>query len=227
MEDDIETTLDAITDDMPDVQQAAIDAENDKQSEREEAAKGLTDKQGRTFDPSIHKTDREGQPVINNDGSLRLKPGHGSPKWQNKAQPQSRLVTDKPGQSVQREADPTDVGKGISESIFALGQLIGGDEWAPVKDPTYGIDERAQMYDAWGRYCEAQGIKDFPPGIAVTMVCIAYAVPRFTKPKTKARVGGIVNWCKTKYVRWKLRRNGVDPDSIGKDKDDEPKAKES
>jgi len=86
---------------------------------------------------------------------------------------------EKPGEG---EAASTACGVTVAETIFTLGQAIGGDDWKPTEN------ERSYMVDAWSSYFRAKGITDLPPGWAVLIATAAYAVPRFRKPKTQARV---------------------------------------
>ena len=167
------------------------------------------------FDPELHEL-RDGQPVQRSDGKgFKKKRGR-------KAGGESKLEL--PG--AEPGSTPSKAGQQIAESIFALGQIIGGEEWAPIYNAKYGIDEREQMYDAWGRYCEAKEIDDMPPGLAVTMVTIAYVAPRFAKPKTKARWEKTKLWVAEKWLKWKGRKGGAqsDPGSDGKRENDAGKS---
>jgi hypothetical protein len=218
----LQDSLDKVSGDMPEVQQHAIDAEAKETEQTIKANEGRKDKQGRAFDASIHKTGADGQPALNADGSLRIKPGWGSPSFNKEAKPtNSRLNVDpvRPMQSGPMLA--RDTGRQIASTIFALGIAVGGDEWRPIVDEQHGIDEQRSMQEAWGRYCEATGMNDIPPGIALTITMVAYIGPRFAQPKTKARATTAYGWVKNTYIRWQLRRRGIDPDAIhGEAKDD-------
>lgn len=225
----INDSLDKVSGSMPDVQQHAVEAEKAMDNERREASQGLTDKKGRPFDPNIHKTDASGNPMTNSDGSLRIKPGWGSPTFNKSSKPvNSRLNVDAPqsppmsGPMMARQT-----GQQIANTIFAVGQAMGGEEWAPVKNDALGIDEYTAMCQAWGRYCEATGMNDIPPGIALTITMVAYVGPRFAQPKTKKRATTAFQWLKSKYIRFQLRRRGIDPDTINGEKDDKEDGKKS
>ena len=179
--------LEEITRDMPEVQEHAIEAEKEKQN-------GSTslDDFGRAFDPEIHATDDEGKPKINKDGTFRK-------KRQSKKSKLS-MPGDEPG-SVSIK-----VGHQMAESIFNFGQLIGGEEWAPIRNEKYGVDERQQMRDAWANYAAEKSWHDFPPGVAVTMVTMAYVIPRLSMPKTKTRLQTAKEWVYAKYLLWREKR---------------------
>lgn len=96
----------------------------------------------------------------------------------------------KPTEAVPKVEPTVEEGEAVSsacavtvvETIFTLGQAIGGDEWKPSDN------ERAYMVDAWGSYFRAKGITDLPPGWAVVIATSAYAIPRLRKPKTQTRM---------------------------------------
>ena len=207
-----------IADDMPEPQEHAINTEQAREavkSYRSNSYSHLTDRNGEAFDPDIHVTDENGEPKLTQNGSLRIKPGKGSSKY--KRDQGSSVGAGPRGQTTGAAAgpprDPYAAGAAIADSIFALGQVIGGDEWAPVHDPKTGTDERAQMKQAWGRYCAEKGIGDVPPGVAVTMVTVAYIAPRLAMPKTKTRLQRAKDWIGNKVARYRMRRAGINPDT--------------
>ena len=204
----LQESIDKVTGDMPLPSPSAIEAEAAKEQETRSLWGQLRDRAGRAFDTAIHKTDASGNPMQNADGTLRVKPGSGSPKAQMRraeGQPSSTstLVTERP-----YTPSPTETGRAIADSIFMLGITIGGDEWLPMRDEKLGIDEQAQAYYAWGRYCEARQIKDIPPGIAVVMCCASYVALRLNKPKTQARLQVAKEWLATKWAKWRVRKHG-------------------
>lgn len=139
--------------------------------------KGYVDADGRSFDPAIHATDDQGNPRLTKAGKLRKRPGRGS--GGKSAGPQQHKVS-------------RELGRTTAETIFYVSQAAFGEEWAPVYKPTQGIDERAQMIEAWAAYYEATGTTEVPPwvGVAIAMGC--YALPRLNQPKTKTRIGVFV-----------------------------------
>ncbi len=212
----VKDPLDKVTEEMPEPQDHVIEKEAaDAEAEAVSAAPGSAvpgaysharDVHGRSFDPKIHETNAEGAPVFRKNGMLRLKRGHGSEVHRERTG-QSEVRT---AAEVRAEPSPAKAGGAIAESIFALGQALGGEEWTPAVNHQYGIDERAQMHDAWSRYCESKGLDDVPPGLAVLIACFAYAGPRFAMPKTKSRLQKAKEWAVGKWVGWKLRKSGGD-----------------
>lgn len=188
---DIEEIGSKLAQDMPAVQDHTIAAEEERAAER---AAALTDADGRPFDPAIHVAAEDGSPVVNAKGFIRKKSGRGSPK--------SKL-----GAPIV-QAPPVKVGHQIAEAIFMLGRVIGGEEWAPRADVELGIDERAQMRDAWGRFAEEKGWSDVPPGLAVVIVTGAYVAPRFALPQTRSRARRVKEW-----FLYKVLKRAPRPDS--------------
>lgn len=170
------------------------DAVEHEQRKRQEKYAGLQDRDGLSFDPRFHKVDADGEPILNKDGSLRRKSGKGSPN--------SRPVSTAP-----RVGDPAAydayraTATGIVESVQMLGMLVGGDEWRYIRDPDHGIDERAQGIEAWTGFCEAYGMQDFPPGVAVAIWGTAYVGVRLTQPKTQSRLKAAWYWARSKVSR--------------------------
>lgn len=195
MANNIDTIASELVEGLPEPQEHAIEAE-EKKHEVSADTSGLLDRGGRPFDPAYHVADADGKPVLNRDGTVRQKRGRGAPS--------SRLGTPKaaaaPGAPGSAPATvPADAGRQIAEMIFAFGQLIGGEEFAPQINEKYGQDERAQMQDAWSRYCEEKGISDVPPGMAVIIATVGYIAPRLFMPKTKSRLEKLKNWIGAKY----------------------------
>lgn len=184
---EIEKIGDDLTGRMPDVQSHVIDTES-KPQEKSPA----TDKHGRTFDASLHETDASGAAVLNADGAFRARRG---PK-----------VGRKQSRAVDASQIPDNPGRAIAESIFAIGVLIGGEDFVPIEDAARGVNERATMTAAWEGYCQQKDIKDFPPGIALAMAMMGYVVPRFYMEKTKSRFSRAKDWLGAKYLNWKEKR---------------------
>lgn len=91
-----------------------------------------------------------------------------------------------------------------------MGQVVGGEEWAPMHNKAIGLDERAMMHTAFGDYFVASGKTDIPPGAALTFCVLAYAAPRFAMPKTQTRFQKVKSAIVTWWVNRKLRKQGLD-----------------
>lgn len=204
MDDRIFAIGDELAASMPAPQEHAIES-NASEGEPEHASDTarVTDRFGRSFDPAIHSTDDMGNPRFTNSGKLRIKRGSGS----------SYIAGAENAGTRNAGADALAAGQAIADAIIGSAHMLMGDEWAPRIDPSSGMNERLALGMAWGRYFEARGMRDIPPGWALTIVMCSYAVPRLTQPQTQTRLGKIGAWCKEKIggavTRWRMRRARV------------------
>lgn len=158
----------------------------------------LKDKHGFSFDPKVHKTKKDGAPLLTAAGLLWRKPGQ-RPK-QSKSfiyQGAPRPGEDAPPGVGTEAAHYEASGRVMAETIFSIGQMLFGQEWAPIKIEGE-IDERAQMSSAWAEYSRAKGINDIPPGVAVAIAMASYSLPRLAKDNTKKKIGGFFGWIKNR-----------------------------
>lgn len=187
-----------LADTRPEVQEHVIE------QHRSEQAAASPVETGTAFNPSIHATGADGGPVINADGSFRKRRGVG------KSSPQSRVGGKKnsagDSAAAAAKAAATAAGTALAQLTFVSGVIIGGEEWAPRKDASSGLDEAAMMTDAYAQYCAAKGITDIPPGWALTVALLAYAGPRFAMPHTQSRMAKVKAWTVGKIGSWKVRR---------------------
>lgn len=189
---DIESIGDELANNMPEPQSHAIEQEEVKAS-KEQA--NIVDRSGNPFNSSIHEADVQGSPRLNKDGTVKMKRG-------NKGARKSSLVTE-----PQAVPSAVKTGQAIADGIFSFGILAFGDEGRPIANAEYGLDERKNMYDVWGRYCEAKEINDFPPGVAVFIATMGYIMPRLFSEKTKPRVQKAKDWIAKKYLAFKTRND--------------------
>lgn len=205
---------------MPEVQEHAVQQAAREQSAQEAAP---TDKAGDVFDPARHVVGADGKGILTVRGTWAQRRGRkagnstpvttantvrnstlGGPAAP--ASPQQMQVMQQQAQEAQARAS----GVAAAELLFALGQMIGGEEWAPMENKTIGLDERPLMHKAFGDYFVATGKTDIPPGMALTVCIIGYAAPRFAMPKTQTRFAKI----KAAVVQWwtnrKLRKMGME-----------------
>lgn len=166
---------------------------------------------GETFDPEIHATDASGNPLKTASGKYRKKPGR---KKGVDYSAENRSTTPKaPNEiagDIARNNSRHAAAIAAVETVQVIGRIIGGEEWAYIKNDQFGIDERASGIAAFERYFEAKNIDDLPPGIALSIWGVAYCAPRFAAPKTKNRLGLAVAWFKSKLSRNK--HNGARTD---------------
>ncbi len=229
---DVEQIATQLASSMPDVQEHAV-----AQAAREQqiAESAQTDKNGAQFDPAIHVAGEDGKPVITVRGTFALKRGRKSTGATNPqpaparasvlggpAAPPSPQALQMQQQQAQ-EAQSRAAGVAAAELLFMCGRMIGGEEWEPMQNKAIGMDERTMMHGAFGDYFVASGVKDIPPGAALTFCICAYVAPRFAMPKTQSRYqkvkGAIVTW----WVNRKLRKQGLEVQMQAKTSESEKK----
>lgn len=78
-----------------------------------------------------------------------------------------------------------------------------GQEWLPREDApgSRTSKERDAMVSAIALYLKSKEVKDIPPGLMLTIVCIAYAGPRLREPSTKSKIVMAWTWVKMKITR--------------------------
>lgn len=179
-------------DEQKDLEQEVVTSMPDDQGGgQDDADKGPFDVWGRPFDPAIHLTDDQGQPLLTEKGKLRVQRGKGLKK--------STL-----GSGVQTTMY-TQTGAATAEILFVASMAIGGPEWEP------NPNERAYMSHAWAEYFRSKGIKDLPPGVILATALISYAMPRFGQPETQGRLSKTWKWIKRR-LRRKGKKTYEDPD---------------
>jgi len=170
------------------------------------AADAPTDRDGRSFDPEIHVTDADGEPRLTAKGNLKKRPGR---KGGGDGSAASTVAT---GPSAADQPDPEaakarEAGRNAADALIMMGVTIGGAEWQPVVDKRSGVDERAQLREAWGQYFEEKGYADIPPGVALTIATVGYAAPRLLQgEQTRSRVSKLGTWIKAKWNGWRGKR---------------------
>lgn len=149
---------------------------------------------GTPFDPEKHT----GSKLKNGRWRERKKSVVAAPRGKKKdATPQPSPQDIK---RAENEAQCRAAGVVAAGAMFMLCRGIMGEEWTPSND------EIEMQNQNWGNYFVAKGISDIPPGAALFMGICAYAAPRFTKPKTQAKVSAAREWITLRIARWKIRR---------------------
>ena len=206
-DDGVESLVSDLTDNQPDVQQHVIDAEKQKQENAQNEFSNLEDRFGnRGFDPTNHVTGPDGKPSLTKNSKLRNRPGRKSSQ-----SIVGSIDNNKQGKQDSGQGDPRQAAVHTVNMIEAIGTTIAGDEWKFIADEKLGIDERTNGFDAFEQYYRAKNIGDFPPGIALAIWALGYAVPRFTMPKTKSRLSKFGTWIKIKILS---RRAKSQPEDI-------------
>lgn len=156
--------------------------------------RGKTDRQGRTFDPSLHEVDSEGNPKINRDGFLAGKPGRPVRNEKNRQEgqgfsPENKQSAAEP--SPQSIAQNQNLSRITTALFIRIGVGVFGEEWLPqryeIKDMGVTIDEQAELQNAFDQYFRAKNMKDLTPGWALVLALSGYAAARVTKPTTQSR----------------------------------------
>lgn len=157
--------------------------------------RGYTDRQGRSFDPSLHEVDEQGNPRLNRDGFLAGKPGRpgkGEKIQASNPSPSPDREQDKPDAPTASELANNQSLAKITTSLFInISVGVFGEEWLPrryrIPDMGVTIDEQLQMQEAFEQYFRAKNMKDLTPGWALVFALSGYAAARMTQPKTQSR----------------------------------------
>lgn len=194
----VDAIVSEIAESAPHVQEHTIAAHTAKQTS------APTDSDGVGFDPALHATGSDGKGILTAAGRWRKKRGAA-------ATARSQIGGAKAGTGTSG-ADQAATATGIACAEMTIGTctMIFGPEWqARVIKSESGevtLDEREYMSKCYADYCNAKGIKDIPPGVALTMSLLAYAAPRFAQPETAERAGTIREWVACKVASWKVKK---------------------
>lgn len=200
--DDDKTSLTSIADGlieaMPEPQDHVINKQDD--SENPEKT-NKTDSAGTVFDRDIHKVDESDNPVIGKKGTFLKKRG---------AKKSTLNIPKNDEPSIGQNENACSVaGKAAANLVIMLGVVIGGQDFEPIVDEKSGTDEKKNLETAFGQYFVHKNIDDIPPGIALSVAIVGYALPRFTMPKTKTRMSKVKDWITKKLANQKLKKHGL------------------
>lgn len=212
--DDIASTL---ADEMPDVQQHAIEQHIENESKIRAEWDEYTDVDGNKFDANIHKTNKNGEPTLSTKGNLIKKPGRKG-KSQAGSNTSSFVARDKEKSTPSPEEKATQMSRAsgamAANLLITVGVVVGGEEWYPQKNEQLGVDEKTMLESAFADYFVATGRTDIPPGLALTAAIGGYIIPRFALPKTKSRASKFVAWIKQKWLNRKLKKHGLKTEKL-------------
>ncbi len=175
---DIEHVDDIVSDSIDDVN-ASVDDVLHETPDNSVSDDALIDSTGTIFDENIHAVNRNGEPSYTKSGRFRKK---------------ARKVVDRESVSNEERAEIEQYERaaaGTVATIEMVGVMLGGDSFRYIKDKKMRIDERAAGVDAFTNYYKEYGITDFPPGIALTLWGLTYALPRFAQPEVRQRFGWV------------------------------------
>jgi hypothetical protein len=210
----IDSIVGETTDNMPTPNEGAINEHKEEKEKQEQINNELFDSKGIGFDPSIHKVDSTGSPVLTLTGKLTRKPGR---KQASKLNIPSQAQT--PAQSPENlEAKQSAV---ITvDCLLTFSQMFGGKDFAPRVDEKTGMDERVIMSGAFEKYYQAKGIGDIPPGVLLTVTLVGYFGPRFFLPETKSKLQKIKEFISYKFSKKKkgekIAQSDIGDNGVGK-----------
>ncbi len=175
---DIEHFDDIISDSIDDVN-ASVDDVLHETPDNSVSDDALIDSTGTIFDENVHAVNRNGEPSYTKSGRFRKK---------------ARKVVDRESVSKEEREEIEQYERaaaGTVATIEMIGVMLGGDSFRYIKDKKMRVDERAAGIDAFTNYYKEYGITDFPPGIALTLWGVTYALPRFAQPEVRQRFGWV------------------------------------
>lgn len=150
---------------------------------------GQKDSLGREFDAAVFRL-KNGQPQIDTRG--RFVPaglGRKTGGALSTIPPDVPLAPPPPPLAAPPAPDEYHLAaQAACRALYALGMLLGGDEWMPEGD------EHTNLVNAAEAYFRAKQFKDVPPGLALTIAVAGYVAPRLSKPKTLSRLEKLRLW---------------------------------
>lgn len=199
----------ALFDTMPDVQPNALEADQAQRATMTAETETLRDAKGEPFDPAIHQVGPDGRPVLTATGKLKRKPGRRGGSSSPRSQVGTLSGSSGPVGSPEAQASQqaTVAALHTAALVQGIGITIGGDEWKFEKDDKTGRDEEAHCIQAFQAFYLEKGVTEIPATVGLAIFAIAYAAPRFTKPKTQNRVKAGWYWLKSKFSKNGARTN--------------------
>ena len=150
------------------------------------------------FDPAIHVT-RDGAPVINKDGSYRMRPGR-KPKSTGAEMAPERVAPAAPTaptpQNLAAAGTVTDnkaVALVLVTTVTAMAEKLIGPEWSAEKD------EVKALSDATRKYLDSIGGLEITPGAALCIAVAGYAMPRLAVENTRSKLAQMGYWLRDRY----------------------------
>jgi len=139
--------------------------------------KKIYDKKGRPFDIGLHKTDENGLPLLNQDGTAKLR----SRKQREQYEKENPAPPDESKNIGMEQA-----GQMFATYTFAFCSGVFGQEFKPVKNAD--IDENKLMADAYTQYLIAKDVEELPPGMILIGAISLYLIPRFMEQKVQEKI---------------------------------------
>lgn len=190
--------------DMPAPQAHAIEQHRAEEAEKAQRYSGVVDADGVQFDPTIHVSDANGEPVKTTKKKWRKRPGRKASAESGQSRV-SAPSAPKVSPVDESRAKSFATGKFAAASLIQLGIVVGGEEWHPMKNDEMGVDERGMLENAFGEFFAANDMTDIPPGWALVIAVGGYALPRLGAPKTRTRLEKAKEWLFEKYLWFKRK----------------------
>lgn len=212
----LDTIAGSLSEEMPDVQQHAIDAEAGKAEAIKSEYSDLKDSKGNSFDPELHRTDKDGAPDLTPKGKLRVKPKPRSFYADSRKGGAKSVVDDgsEKRNALELKQQSRASGAMAANLLIVVSCVAGGEEWQPRVSVENGLDEKLILENAFSDYFEATGRIDIPPSMGLIIAVGSYALPRFTMPKTKERVKGFRAKIKMWFANRKLKKHGLEAKAL-------------
>lgn len=192
MADELDNIVSGISSEMPETTDAFIEGTIERDAEPV-----VRDRDGREFDPAIHKTDQDGNPVYNADGTIKKKRGRragslGSSVGQSTDGAQEKA----------RNTGYVELGHVSATLLCNTAIAIFGEDWEPHTNKVTQTNERDFLAQSFAAYYQAKNMPDLPPGAMLAVALSAYALPRLaTSAPTRAKLKVMWEGCKAFWKR--------------------------
>lgn len=193
--DSVDDVHDEILDASPEPNKEAIAAHAKQEKDALAVQASNADKAGTIFDSAIHAVDKDGEPSVTPLGKFRKKRGVSKVEAKTAA-----------AQTIQDQAAARAAGQLAADMLVGSAVVLLGEEWIPVglsgEQEPIKFDEHSNLRRAFGDYFVAKNIKDFPPGIALSIAVSSYAGARLAGGKeTKSRLSKAWVWTSEKFTK--------------------------
>jgi len=205
----LETIAADLITDMPQVQEHALAQERANDDAKNSEYEHLKDVDGNAFNSERHKTDKNGEPTQTKKGNLIKKGGGRKPKTEKQKSYIGGNASPENNHAAQLTAQARASGTVAANLLMTLGIALGGEEWQPRADHASGLNEKTMLENAMSDYFESTGQTDLPPSMVLIVAIGAYALPRFTMPKTQSRLSSVKSGIKKWFINRKLKKMGL------------------
>ena len=143
-----------------------------------DSTENLQDKNGNPFNPEIHRVDENNKPILNKNGTLKVK--------------YRKKVTNEPEQAMSNQ----NAGQLFATYTVVIATSLFGEDFIPKK--TKEIDEMSMLTKAYAEYFETKNIEDIPPGYVLLGSLSLYFLPRLMAKTAQASIKTKIKYLWTK-----------------------------